>query len=81
MDRSSNYKQAGKSSETGRKIQTNLSYTHPNQGKEAITMTENLSNISELRDAMNNLYPFMAAYYKIKRVVENLEQQQPTTQQ
>ncbi len=38
-------------------------------------MTKDLSNISELRDAMHALYPMMSAYYKIKNVIEKLEQQ------
>lgn len=37
------------------------------------TMTTNLSAISELRDAMNILYPQVQAYYKIKNALESIE--------
>lgn len=37
-------------------------------------MTKDLGNISELRDALNNLYPMVTAYYKIKNVLKRLEE-------
>ncbi len=38
-------------------------------------MTKDLGNISELKDAMNILYPFVQAYYKIKDTISRLETQ------
>ncbi len=37
------------------------------------TMTTHLSDISELRDALNILHPLILAYYKIKQVTDKLE--------
>ncbi len=36
-------------------------------------MTTHLSDISELRDALNILHPLILAYYKIKQVTDKLE--------